>query len=942
MSTVRGLSADQTQRLQDAVRQRESGGNYQIENKYGYIGGYQFGAEALQSQGLIKPGITTSYASLGAEGQKALLNNPDNWTIPGGKQAFLNNPELQDQAFNKLANQNYSYLSKKGVIDGDTPPGDVAGYLTAAHLKGAGNAAKLANGTITRDANGTPTSEYFALGKGAVNGTASGPTASGKKTGSVASGKTPSISPTTKGGFSIATGGRRYRDPAPILGIQTNTLERFVSFNCIFTLSCISDRQVNFPDAPDSYKSGNLGEIILRGGSGLPDNRVPTAYTSESNPTGKFEYYIDNVQIESVMSYNKRSKGTNATNITFDIYEPYSMGIFLQSMQLAAVKQGYKNYIDAPFLLTLQFIGRDANGDVVPVDDVLDRHIPLKLANTSMSVTASGCMYAVEAYPYNEQGFSDSQNMLKEDVSISGKTVAELLQTGPTSLQAYLNRRLEEQAKQGSETGQETYTRDEIVILFPTTENLVSSNTASGEEKESGSSATVNPGDAPKNRAIETKLSINRGNNNILSQVPASLNPIGKAEMGFDQNTGGDVAPATEQSGKTPVSRTNIKIDHANRSFRFPQGTTIVNAISEVVVMSKYAKEAVKAKPDDKGFKPWFRVECRVYNLEADAGNVKKGRTPKLYVYNVVEYDVHQSRFLASTSEAKGIDELKRAVVKEYNYIYSGKNVDVINFNLKFDASMFTTVYTDKLALANSVYGQLNGTGLEKSTNQPTSNLDAAPSNYGVQGVAREGDLHKKETTVGGGPSEGYEELVAKQFQEAILNSESDMITAEMEILGDPYYIADSGMGNFGDKLAAYNITKSGAMDYQSGEVDVLVNFRTPIDYNPATGYMDFGNTAKVDSFSGLYFITTVKSSFVKGKFTQILDMNRRRNQTVEDPPVQTGPEAAKDVKDAGAPATVSASQPNVKHRATDSKAQGEGQETNSTVAKPSDVPGGP
>ncbi len=434
MSTVRGLTSEQTQRLQGAVLQRESGGNYQIENKYGYIGGYQFGAEALQAQGLIKPGIVTSYSSLGAEGQKALLNDPNNWTIPGGKQAFLSNPELQDQAFNKLANQNYSYLSKKGVIDGDTPAGDVAGYLTAAHLKGAGNAAKLANGVVTKDANGTPTSEYFALGKGAVNGTASGPSATGKKTGSVAAGKKTDVKVVTSGNqYSTSISGKRQRDSIPTIGIQPNVLEKFTSFNCIFTLSCLSDRQLNFPDAPDSYKSGNLGQIILRGGSGLPANRVPTAYKSAANPDGKYEFYIDNVQIESLMSFNKRSKGTNSTSITFDVYEPYSMGLFLQSLQLAAYSQGYKNYIEAPFLLTMQFIGRNDAGEVVPVNDMLDRHIPLKLSNSNMTVTASGCTYNIDAYPWNEQGFMDSANLLKEDMNVSGKTVAEILQTGTNS-----------------------------------------------------------------------------------------------------------------------------------------------------------------------------------------------------------------------------------------------------------------------------------------------------------------------------------------------------------------------------------------------------------------------------------------------------------------------------------------------------------------------------
>lgn len=946
MSTIKGLTSEQTNRLQDVVRQRESGNNYAIENQYGYIGGYQFGAQALQEQGLIKKGLVTDYAKLGntpaerAEAHKALLNDPANWTNEGGKEAFLNNPQLQDEAFNRLANQNYSYLSKKGVIDGSTPAGDVGGYLTAAHLKGAGNAAKLANGTVTRDANGTSTSEYFALGKGAVTGAKTAP---GKDVAKVGGVKTSTTKITTAGNrYSTSVSAIRQRDSLPVIGIVPNVLEKFVSFDCIFTLSCLNDSQVNFPDAADSYKSGNLGQIICRGGSGFPSNRVSTAYTSEYNKEGKFEFYIDNVQIESIMSYNKKSKGTNSTNITFDIYEPYSMGIFLQSMQLAAASTKHKNYIEAPFLLTMQFIGRDENGEVVPVDDMLDRHIPIKIANSNMTVTASGCTYNMEAIPWNEQGFMDSTNLLKQDLVISGTTVSEIIQTGPNSLQAVLNKRLEEQAKQGSETGQKTYTRDEIVILFPTQESMESQGRTGTSD--AGSPATVAPGADLSRKNVEIKLSINREPNGIMAQKGA-YNKIGSSSMGFDINHGGNVAQkdtAETTDAKTGTNRAATVIDHKNRSFSFAQGTSVINAISEIIVMSEYCKSAAtsEAKETPTGFKPWFRVECQVYNLTPEEGNEKQGRIPKLYVYNVVEYDVHSSRFQAPTSEPKGIDNLKKEIVKEYNYIYSGKNTDILNFNIKLEHSAFTTVYSDKLALSSSSYGQVNGVGLNASNSTPTANDDAPTNTFGVQGTARQGDLYKKETTTGGGPSEGYRELVAKTFQEALLNSPTDLITAEMEILGDPYYIADSGMGNFGDKLASFNMSKNGSMNYQSGEVDILVNFKTPIDYNPLTGQIDFGSAVNVDGFSGLYQVMSVKNSFVKGKFTQVLDLTRRANQKPAEPPTTSGAANAAEVKDEGAPATASANaQP---RKAVDSKAQGDGQEQMTTIAKPSEVPGGP
>ncbi len=71
-------------------------------------------------------------------------------------------------------------------------------------------------------------------------------------------------------------------------------------------------------------------------------------------------------------------------------------------------------------------------------------------------------------------------------------------------------------------------------------------------------------------------------------------------------------------------------------------------------------------------------------------------------------------------------------------------------------------------------------------------------------------------------------------------------------------------------------------MDYQSGEVDIIINFRTPLDYNQQTGIMDFGNTDIVEEFSGLYKVNFVTNRWQKGKFTQELQLMRRPKQTAK------------------------------------------------------------
>jgi len=69
-------------------------------------------------------------------------------------------------------------------------------------------------------------------------------------------------------------------------------------------------------------------------------------------------------------------------------------------------------------------------------------------------------------------------------------------------------------------------------------------------------------------------------------------------------------------------------------------------------------------------------------------------------------------------------------------------------------------------------------------------------------------------------------------------------------------------------------------MDYQSSEVDIILNFRTPVDTRDP-GYMKFpaGGAKAVGAFSGLYQVTEVTNTWSGNQFSQKLKTIRRRNQ---------------------------------------------------------------
>lgn len=165
------LSQADLDKLKETIGMKESTSNYGAVNQLGYIGKYQFGNAALHDIGYTK---STSY-------NNGVLDTDANWTGKNGassKAAFLASPSAQEAAMDANLKKNYSTLLSKGTITKSSSKEEVAGYLTAAHLVGAGGANQLKNGNNSSDANGTKASSYYAMGAGAVGKSGPPPTPS--------------------------------------------------------------------------------------------------------------------------------------------------------------------------------------------------------------------------------------------------------------------------------------------------------------------------------------------------------------------------------------------------------------------------------------------------------------------------------------------------------------------------------------------------------------------------------------------------------------------------------------------------------------------------------------------------------------------------------------------------------------------------------------------
>jgi hypothetical protein len=119
---------------------------------------------------------------------------------------------------------------------------------------------------------------------------------------------------------------------------------------------------------------------------------------------------------------------------------------------------------------------------------------------------------------------------------------------------------------------------------------------------------------------------------------------------------------------------------------------------------------------------------------------------------------------------------------------------------------------------------------------------------------------------------------VAEMFHDRLLNQVTDLVTAEMRIFGDPFFIPQQ-TGNYVGQPASGspNLTTDGTVNYMQNEVFLVVNFKTPFDYQIEGATMEFPRV--VPQFSGLFSCWAVTNSFSKGRFEQTLKLIRRRGQ---------------------------------------------------------------
>jgi hypothetical protein len=690
-----------------------------------------------------------------------------------------------------------------------------------------------------------------------------------------------------------------------------NPLRNYSSFNYIVTLGILDADEYN---SPSVYRSaGGFKKYIIKSGGGNYSKRYQVDAEFNNNDPGDAEYFIDNLEIDAAIAPNPNTHVALGTSLTFTVQEPYSMGNFIEAIIGASAAAGFNNYLDAPFCLRIDFVGWDEYGDKTESLSLVNPiFLPIKFTKMDLNVDGKGSVYEVKAVPMSESALGDDINEVKTPINANGDFVHTVLETGARSVSNIMNSRV-----QALEDSDVVAPYDRYAIIFPNSrqefrdylEQDIINEDALRIDVEDRIRDAIG-GEVTRETATEAarlRRSYEQQNENIINATVNSvgrtyakiktfaedvnaMNAIGTSVLVDEIGTGGNQAHGSQAAANIDdqrAARNSAELAPAERSrdYQFTQGMTITEIIERMVVSSEYARERAN-EPAQNGVRQWFKIDTYTFIEENPLTEAQIGRPPKVYVYSVIPYDADDAKFLAPSDRAQNTEGLKAAAAKEYNYIYTGKNEDVLDFNISFNNAFMQTSFAN--------FGQ-NGAGIaageassltqrrDRITGSRVTTNSGNDGNTGVTGQTREAVTFDSAGFGDAVQSGDIRRRITEMLHDRMVNQTIDMVTAEMEIFGDPFYIPQE-MGNFVSEPGnSPNMSQEGTMRYQESEVFTVVNFKTPYDYQVEGATMEFPQT--VAQFSGLFSVWAVTNIFNGGKFTQRLKLIRRRGQ--DDPPTE-------------------------------------------------------
>lgn len=642
---------------------------------------------------------------------------------------------------------------------------------------------------------------------------------------------------------------------------RPNELNKFSSYNYNIALYMINSKSyVNLLTAPNSPQAVLDDSLLLMksGGSGTG----PELATERS--LGFFnDFFIDDLELTSLaVGPSKFNQNTNVTEIKFNITEPRGVTL-LEKLRDAAgttLVSTKEKYISAPYIMEIKFKGFDERGQPMAAPSK-PKYIPIKITDIQFDVTESGTQYRVQAIPFAHNVFGQIASTIPMNVELTAGSIGNIFSEG---LKSFTTETEETRVDDGGESeATETVTKTKYGDSYKTLADVMtdyqkkrtkdtikkSPKIASNPgDKSGGFTETTIPAAAEKYDTYEFMIASEIANSKL--NIDAIFDALDTpAPTGQKKDDG--KANKSQFQAYAEGFRGTVSLDKDKKTFKINAGTDITKLLNLVIMHSDYMdknviENAEKGVTEGKPIK-WFKVKPVIKSAEGPGQGFdgKDGRY-KYHIMYVVEPSViyYHDFPWASKSKPKG-----NGFHKIYDYIFSGKNTEVLDFKLKFRAA-FLQVMT---AGTGKPFGDKTA---DQDFSAQTKEIPNSPEGNTVNG------------------QDNVTRARAKDLFSSVMSDGVDMIELDMQIIGDPAYIATSD-AYWQDKVRqgqqyTDSFMPDGTINYDLTAPYVQVNLKTPIDYDDITGLAN-PNTATNSSFSGIYKLNQVSSTFSGGIFQQKL-----------------------------------------------------------------------
>jgi len=653
------------------------------------------------------------------------------------------------------------------------------------------------------------------------------------------------------------------------LGIEPNHLHFFASYSTLFTLSGLNEDELKNPIL---FLNNPVHDVIARSaGIGDPNvnrdvvNNLATAGPQISIKDRENKEYEDSIRILkqgrdiffeevnllSTCAPSEERGMADFVKMEFKLHEPFGIS-FIEKVRACARLNGYKDHLDAPMLLTIEFKGYDEKGQAFSPSQAMIRKIPILITKVDLDVNEGGAIYDVTAVRIQDLAFDDRFKFPRTAFDFTA-----------TSLQVAVDRiaeKLNEQiAKEKNEHKVREVEDKYIIDLDPDIVALAKDYSALAKSGHNFQKPETNdPRDNRKTR-IGNRITVDVAEGTVTNLISLTkiLEDVVRSTTGFESITAdfwtaylrrvGFIEPGQEADSK--------KIKEFYESGEFEQKIT------------------------ENAFVPWFKIKTSVATDYSQFDNINKMHR-KIITYKIIPHYIPVLKFIRPGMFAKK-GAMRNAIKKQYNYIYTGKNVDVQSLRINYK-----TAYYQRNTIE---VGKPNENVLEKLEKIVTRILP------------REDIENKDITTLRGYPSvvkgrnilnKGAEdqgiEGRKQEFFDYLTNPQVDMMRVELEILGDPAYICQDqfipldGQGNQTSSRERFSSnTRSFNVDNYSPLIEIIYSLPDDID-EKKEGLMFRGTEVPEQNlfFAGVYQVVRIESSFSNGQFIQNLTCVRLNNQS--------------------------------------------------------------